>query len=77
MNEIRLIKTLEKLAHYVVRNEIVGEYFLTQQLPVTPEEIREKVNEVDRQLDANITEWMPNRFPDLWEMTYDSESLED
>jgi Mn-dependent DtxR family transcriptional regulator len=77
MNEMQLIKTLEKLAHYVVRNEIVCEYFLTQELPVSPEEICEKVNEVDSQLDANITEWMPNRFPDLWEMTYNTESLED
>jgi Mn-dependent DtxR family transcriptional regulator len=56
MNEAQLIDTLKRLAHYVVRNEIVCEHFLTQKLPVSRDEIGAKVREVDEHLTAN-TEW--------------------
>lgn len=54
------------LAGYVVRNEIVTEHFLTQELPVSPIEIGEKVNEIDEHL-GEETLWQdrfPNLFPD-------------
>jgi hypothetical protein len=41
------------------------------------DEITAKVNEVDKHLKETITEWLPNRFPELWEMTYNGESLKD
>ena len=64
MSEMQLIKTLEKLAHYMVRNQIVCEHFLTQELPVSRDEIGAKVREVDDYLKKNIG-WQ-NRFPGLF-----------
>jgi hypothetical protein len=36
MDQIGIRRTLQALAHYVVRNEIVCEHFLTHPLPVKP-----------------------------------------
>jgi hypothetical protein len=47
MNEAQLKDTLRGLAHTVVRNEIVCEHFLTQKLPVTRDEIGQRVREMD------------------------------
>ena len=65
MYETQRRDTLESLAHYVVRNEIVCEHFLTQKLPVSREEIAAKVRAVDEHLKTN-TEWQHNRFPGLF-----------
>jgi hypothetical protein len=65
MDDTELRNTLQRLAHYVVRNEIVYEYFLTQALPVTGNEIGSKVREVDTQLTQH-TNWQQNRFPGLF-----------
>jgi hypothetical protein len=64
MNEEQLTQILRNLAHELVRNEIVCEHFLTQQLPVSGCEIGAKVREVDRQL-GEYTDWQ-NRFPGLF-----------
>jgi hypothetical protein len=64
MEEAQLRGTLQKLAHYVVRNEIVCEHFLAEELPVSREEIGAKVREVDEQLKEH-TGWH-NRFPVLF-----------
>jgi Mn-dependent DtxR family transcriptional regulator len=61
MNEAQLTKTLQTLAHYVTRNEIVCEHFLAS-LGVSPEEITAKVREVDKHL-KDYTEWQRDRFP--------------
>jgi hypothetical protein len=53
----------------------VCEHFLTQQLRVTREEIAAKVNEIDHDLQKTSAEWLPNRLPELWEMTHNGESL--
>jgi Mn-dependent DtxR family transcriptional regulator len=63
MNEAQLRKTLQTLAQYVTRNEIVCEHFLTS-LGVSPEEITAKVREVDEHL-KDYTEWLRDRFPGL------------
>jgi hypothetical protein len=42
MDDTELRNTLQRLAYYVVRNEVVCEYFLTQALPVTRDEIGAK-----------------------------------
>ena len=65
MDDTELRNTLQRLAHYVVRNEIVCEYFLTQALPVTRDEIGAKVREVDTQL-TKYTNCQENRFPGLF-----------
>ena len=65
MDDTELRNTLQRLAHYVVRNEIVCEYFLTQALPVTRDEIGAKVREVDTRL-TKYTNWQENRFPGLF-----------
>jgi hypothetical protein len=64
MDEQLLRKTLQGLAHVVVRNELVTEYFLTQRLPVPIDDIGEKVREIDQHLVKN-TGWQ-NRFPGLF-----------
>ncbi len=56
--------TLQRLAHAVVRNEIVNEYFLTQERPATVDALGAKVREVDKQLRAD-TDWQ-QRFPDVF-----------
>ncbi len=64
MNETEIKDTLQRLAHAVVRNEIVNEYFLRQERPATVDEIGAQVREVDKQLLAD-TEWQA-RFPKLF-----------
>jgi Mn-dependent DtxR family transcriptional regulator len=63
MQEAQLRKTLQTLAHYVVRNEIVCEHFL-KSLGVSLEEIGAKVREIDQHLKEH-TGWQ-NRFPGLF-----------
>ncbi len=63
MNDSEVKDTLQRLAHAVVRNEIVNEYFLRQERPATVDEIGAKVREVDKQLGEN-THWQ-RRFPAL------------
>ena len=65
MNEQQLIETLRNLAHSVVRNEILTEYFLTQPLPVTPTLIGVKARELDKEL-GERTNWH-ERFPGLFQ----------
>ncbi len=64
MNDNEVKETLQQLAHAVVRNEIVSEHFMTQELPATVDEIGAKVREVDKQLGEN-TAWQ-RRFPYLF-----------
>ncbi len=64
MEEAQLREILQRLAHYVVRNEIGCEHFLTEQLPVSRAEIAAKVREVDEYLKQN-TDWQ-HRFPGLF-----------
>ncbi len=64
MNETEIKDTLQRLAHAVVRNEIVSEHFMTQERPATVDEIGAKVREVDKQLGEN-TAWQ-RRFPSLF-----------
>lgn len=63
MNEEQVAKTLESLAHYVVRNEIVCEHFL-KSLGVSQEAITGKVNETDEHLKSEKG-WQ-RRFPELF-----------
>ncbi len=64
MNDSKVKDTLQRLAHAVVRNEIVSEHFMTQERPATVDEIGSKVREVDEQLAEN-THWH-RRFPALF-----------
>ncbi len=64
MNNKQLQETLQQLAHYVTRNEIVCEHFLAQESPASPCDIAETVREVDNQLGEN-TAWQ-RRFPSLF-----------
>ncbi len=48
MNETEIRDTLQRLAHAVVRNEVVNEYFMTQERPATADEIGAMVREVDK-----------------------------
>ena len=64
MNEDELKDTLQLLAHYLVRNEIVCERLLTQESPASPCDIAETVRDVDKQLEEH-KEWQ-RRFPYLF-----------
>jgi Mn-dependent DtxR family transcriptional regulator len=64
VNEEQLRETLRRLAHYVVRNEIVCEHFLKQETPIPMDEIGAKVREVDEHLKEH-TAWQ-NRFSGLF-----------
>ncbi len=64
MNETEIRDTLQQLARYITRNEIVCEHFLTQESPASPCAIGETVREVDKQLGEN-TAWQ-RRFPYLF-----------
>ncbi len=56
--------TLQRLAHAVVRNEIVNEYFLTQERPATVDALGAKVREVTAQLqDTDLAQRFPKLFP--------------
>ncbi len=63
MNEEQIIKALQSLAHYVVRNEIVCEQLL-ERLGASRDEIGAKVREIDEQLKTE-TAWQ-RRFPELF-----------
>ncbi len=64
MNDSKVKDTLQRLAHAVVRNEIVNEYFLRQERPATVDEIGAKVREVDKQLqDTDLAQRFPKLFP--------------
>jgi hypothetical protein len=65
MNEKQLIDTLERLAHSVLRNELVYQHLLSGKLPVSREEIGAKEREIDEHLKEN-TGWRHNRFPGLF-----------
>jgi hypothetical protein len=54
---------LQRLAHYVVRNEIVNERYLVSR-GLSMDEIGATVREVDEQLKRD-TDWQ-NRFPGLF-----------
>ncbi len=64
MNETEIRDTLQRLAHAVVRNEVVNEYFMTQERPATVDEIGAKVRELDKQLRAD-KDWQA-RFAKLF-----------
>ena len=64
MDDERLKKTMQALAHDLVRNDIVTEHFLTS-LGVSRDEIGAIVREVDDQL-QNRSNWH-SRFPGLFE----------
>ena len=64
MEEKQLRQTLQQLAHDVVRNEIMNEHVLTEQLPFSQDELGAKMREIDHYLKAN-TDWH-NRFPGLF-----------
>ncbi len=42
MTDSEIENTLQRLAHAVVRNEIVGEHFMTQERPATADKIAKK-----------------------------------
>ena len=60
---LKIRETLQRLAHYVVRNEIVCED-LFEKLGISREDFSDKVNENDEQLKES-TLWH-NRFPGLF-----------
>lgn len=56
-------KTLQSLAHYIVRNEMLSEHYL-ETLGVSRDDIGEKARELDEQLKADDT--LRKRFPELF-----------
>lgn len=63
MQEEPIQETLQSLAHYMVRNEMLSEHCL-QSLGVSQNDIGAKVRELDAQLQADDT--LRKRFPELF-----------
>ncbi len=66
MNETQLTKTLQGLAHSIVRNEIVTEHFLCGKVPVSRDELGAKVREIDAELKDPGDTRLQRRFPELF-----------